>query len=113
MKMMILYMCIVAITILLSVSPSFSPSVVTKSTSRSTGVCRINWWTKNSPVQAERIENYYYESLAFSGHSVDLELNEEVMKQERFTEAPNHAGLKPDTMRVSKWYKEATLRGDV
>ena len=30
----------------LSVSPSFSPSVVTMSTSRSTGVCRINQWTK-------------------------------------------------------------------
>ena len=35
------------------------------------------------------------------------------MKPERFTEAPDHAGVKPDTMRVSKWYKEATVKGDI
>ena len=83
------------------------------STSRPTGVCRINRWTKNSAEHAERIENYYYESLALSGHSVDQEFNEEVMKPERFTEAPDHAGFNPDTMRVSKWYQKATLKGDV
>ena len=34
------------------------------------------------------------------------------MKSERVTEAPDDAGLKPDTMRVSKWYQEATHKGD-
>ena len=68
---------------------------------------------KNSAEQAERIENYYHETLAFSRHSVDLELNEVVMKPERFTEAPDHAGLKTDTMRVCKWYQKTTPKGDV
>ena len=79
MKMLPLYMCLV--------------SVVTMSTSRPTGVCRINRWTKHSAEHAECIENYYYESLAFSGHRVDLAFNEEGMKPERFTEAPDHAGF--------------------
>ena len=35
------------------------------------------------------------------------------MKPEGLTEAPDHAGLDPDTMRVSKWYQETTLQGDV
>ena len=74
------------------------------------GVYKINRWMKISAEYAYRIENYCYEFLAFSRHSVDLELNEEVMKSERFTEAPDHAGLKPDTMSVSKWYKEATVK---
>ena len=48
MKMMTLYICLAATTIFLSGSPSFSPSVVTMSTSRPTAVCRINRWTKKS-----------------------------------------------------------------
>ena len=39
--------------------------------------------------------------------------NEEVMKPERFTEAPDYAGLHPDTMKVSKWYLKTTLNRDV
>ena len=109
-KMMTLYMCIVAITIFLCVSPSFSPSVA-MSTSRPAGVCRSNRWAKNSAEQAERLESYCYESLAFSRRSVDLEFNEEVMKPERFTEAPDHTGFNPDNMRVSK--QKTTHNGDV
>ena len=92
---------------------SFLFSSVTMSTSRPIGVCRINRWTKNFTEQTERTENYYYESLAFARHSVHLEFNEEVMKPERFTEAPDHAGFNPDTMKVSKRYQETTLKGDV
>ena len=66
MKMMTLDMHINDITIFLSVSSSFSSNVVTKTTSRPTGVCRIHRWTKNSAEHAEHIENYYYEFLAFS-----------------------------------------------
>ena len=55
---------------------------------------------KNSAEQAERIENYFYESLAFFRHSVDLEYNEEVMKPERFKEAPDHADFTIGGVRV-------------
>ena len=57
MKMMKLYMCIVAATIFHRVSPFLSSTVVTMSTSRPAGVCRINRWTKNSLEQGERIGN--------------------------------------------------------
>ena len=85
-------MCTV-ITIILSVSLSSSSIAVTLSTSRPTGVCRINRWKKNSAEHAERIDNYYFESLSFSRHSVDLEFDEEVMKQDRSTEVLDHAGF--------------------
>ena len=97
-KMMTVDMHMNARTILLIISLSFSSSVLAMSTRRLTGVCRINQWTK------------YYGSLAFSRQSVDLEFNEEVMKPERFTEAPDHTDLKPDTMKGSKWYQEAISR---
>ena len=112
MKMMTLYMCTVVITIFLSDSPSISPSVVTMSTSRTTGVCIINLWLKNSAEHDERIKNYCHESLVFFRHSVDLEFDEEVMKPNRLTEAPDNAGLNPDIMKVSKWYQETTRKGD-
>ena len=66
---------------------------MTMSTSRQTGVCRINRWTKNSAEHAERIENYCCKSLAVFRHSVGLEFDKEVMKPERFTEAPYNAGF--------------------
>ena len=112
-KMMTLYMCIVEVTIFLSVSLFFPPNVVVMSTSRPAGLCRISRWTKISAEQAEFIENYFYESLASSRHSVDLEFNEEVMKPERFTEELDHAGFNPDTMRVSKGYQKTTFKSDV
>ena len=62
MKMMTLYIFVVVITIFLSLSPFLSPSVVTMSTSKPIGVCLVNRWKKGS---AERVENCYYESLAF------------------------------------------------
>ena len=69
--------------------------------------------TKNSAEQAGRFENYFYESLASSRHSVGLDSNEEVMKPERFKEAPDHSGFNPDTMRVGKCFQKTTLKGDV
>ena len=113
-KMITLYMCIVKVTIFLSVSLSFSSSVVAMWTSRPAGLCKINRWKKNSAEQAGRFENYFYESLDFFfRHSVDLDFNEEVMKLESFTETPDHAGVNPDTIRVSKWYRKTTLKCDV
>ena len=84
----------------------------TMSTSRTTGVCRINRWMKNSAEHDERIDNYYYESLVFSRHSVDLEFDEEIMKPKRLTEAPDNAGFNPDIIKLSKWYQETTRKGD-
>ena len=83
------------------------------STSKPAGLCRINRSTKNSAEQAGLFENYFYESLASSRHSVDLEWNEEVVKPERFKEAPDHSGFNPDTMRVGKCFQKTTLKGDV
>ena len=50
-------------------------------------------------------------SLWLSPDIVDLEFNEEVMKPERFTEALDHTGFNPETMRVSK--QKTTHNGDV
>ena len=76
-------------------------------TSRPTGVCRINRWTKHSAEHAERIEKYYCESLALSRHNVDLEFDEKVMKAEKLTEVLVDAGFNPITLKVKK-----VLKGD-
>ena len=83
----------------LSVSP-FSPSCVTKSSSKPTGVRRVNRWTKNVD---QRREDHYYEALAFSWHNIDLVFGVANMTLE-------NAGIDPSTMRVSKWYKESTRK---
>ena len=87
----------------------FSSSSVTMSSSKPIGVGRVNRRTRNS---AERLENYYNESLAFSLHNIDLVFDEENMKPERLTEAPENAGSDPGTMRVSTWYQEPTREDD-
>ena len=35
------------------------------------------------------------------------------MKPERFTETLDHAGVNPNAIRVSKWYRRTTLKGVV
>ena len=77
--------------------------------SKPIGVGRVNRWLRNS---AQRRENHYYESLAFSWHNIDLVFDEENMKPERLTEPPENAGVDPSTMRVIKWYKERTREDD-
>ena len=59
------------------------------------------------------LDNNYYESLDFSSHCVDLELNEEVLMPERFVEVSHHACVNPDDMTISKWCQKTTLKGDV
>ena len=51
------------------------------------GVGRVNRWTRSSD---QRLENYYYEPLALSRHNIDLVFDEEDMKPERLTEAPEN-----------------------
>ena len=87
----------------------FSPGLVTMSSSKPIGVGRVNRWTRNS---AERLENYFYEALAFSRHNTNLVFDEESMNPERPTEALENAGIDPSTMRVSKWYQETTREDD-
>ena len=79
------------------------------SSSKPIGVGRVHTRTRNS---AERLENYYNESLAFSRHKIDLVFDEENMKPERLTEAPENGSIDPSTMRVSKWYQEPTREDD-
>ena len=103
-----LCLCLVLMTIFLSVS-LFYPSFVTMSSSAPGGVRRVNRWTRNAE---QRRENFYVEALAFSRHNTNLVLDEENMKPERLTNAPENAGIDPRTMRVSNWYQESTREDD-
>ena len=48
-------------------------------------------------------EDYYYEALAFSRHTIKLEFDEETMRSEKATEAPRNAGIEPSTMKMKQW----------
>ena len=52
----------------------------------------IPHWVVNSdrfsPEEDRLREDYYYEAIAFSRHTIDLEFDEETMKPEKATEAP-------------------------
>ena len=50
-------------------------------------------------------EDYYYEALAFSRHTIKLEFDEETMRPEKATEAPRNAGIEPSTMKMKQWYQ--------
>ena len=102
-----LRLCLILVSIF-SVS-LFSPSFVTMSSSKPIGVGRVNRWTRNS---AQRLRNCYFEALALSRYNTDLVFDEENMKSERRTEAPENAGIDQSTMRVSKWYQEPTREDD-
>ena len=45
-------------------------------------------------------EDYCYEALAFSRHTI---IDEETMKAERATEAPTNAAIDPSTMKMKQW----------
>ena len=103
-----LCLCLVLMTIFLSVSP-FSPRLVTMSSSAPSGVRRVNSWTQNAK---QRRENLYCEALAFLRHDINLQFDEENMKPERLTRAPGYAGIDPSSLRISKWYQESTREDD-
>ena len=104
-----LCLCLALMTISLTVSPLF-PSFVTMSSSEQIGVRRGNSWTRNAADQ--RNENFYCEALAFSRHNINLVFDEENMKPEKLTTAPENAGIDPSTMRMMKWYLEPTREDD-
>ena len=111
-------MCIVEVSIFsISVWPcSFLPALWQCRRQRHAGVCRSSQsldekfcWTSWPFIDRLTIMSLWLSSR----HSVDLEFNEEVVKPERFIEAPDHTGFNPDTMRVSGWYQKTTSKGNV
>ena len=67
-----------------------------------------HWVVKSdrlSPDEDRLREDYYYEALAFSRHTINLEFDEETMKLEKATEAPRNAGIDPSTMKIKQWYQ--------
>ena len=79
------------------------------SPSAPSGVRRVNRRTRNAE---QRRENFYYEALAFSVHHINLVFDEDIMKPERLTKAPENAGIDPSTMRISEWYQESIREDD-
>ena len=80
----LLCLCLALMTFLLSAAP-LSFSFLTKASLKPSGVERVNSWTRKAD---QRREDCYYEALAFSRHSIDLELDEQNMKPEKATKAP-------------------------
>ena len=50
-------------------------------------------------------EDFYHEALAFSRHSINLELDEENMKPKKATKAPENTGVDP-----SKYHEKGHSR---
>ena len=57
-------------------------------------------------------EDYYYEALAFSRHSITLGLGEENMKPETFVMTSRNSGINPTTMKIKRWYPEQDRASD-
>ena len=57
-----------------------------------------------SPDENRLREDYYFESLEFSRHTINLEFDEETMKPEKATEVRRNAGIDPGTMKMKQWY---------
>ena len=85
-------------------------SVALPSSSLVTMAMLIPHWVVNSysvsPEEDRFCEDYFYEALAFSRHTIDLEFDEETMKPEKGTEAPRNAGIDPSTMKMKQWYQK-------
>ena len=58
------------------------------------------------PEEDRLREECYYEALAFSRHTIDLEFDEETMKPEKAAEAPRNAGTDPRTMKMKQWFQK-------
>ena len=59
-----------------------------------------------SPEEDRLREDYCYEALAFSRHTIDLEFDDETMRPEKATEAPRNAGIDPSAMKMKQWYQK-------
>ena len=96
-----LCLCLALMNPLLSVAPP-SSSFVTMAASIPHCVMKSDRWS----LDDDRLrEDYYYEALAFSRHSINLELDEEIMKPEKATKAQRNSGIDPSTMKMMQWYQ--------
>ena len=94
--MRMLCLCLVLMNLLLCVALPYS-SFVPMAVSIPNGVVKSD---RLSPDEDRRRENYYYEVLAFSRHTITPEFDEETMKSEKATEAPRNAGIDPSTLKM-------------
>ena len=84
-----LCLCLALMIFLLGVAP-FLLAFVT------TAVSIPHWVVKSDRLSQDEDrlrEDYYYEALAFSRHSINVELDEDIMKPEKATEAPRYSGI--------------------
>ena len=94
-------LCLALMNFQLGVSPP-SSSFVTMAVLRPHCVVKLDRWS----LDDDRLrEDCYYEAVAFSRHSINLKLNEEIMKPEKATEAPRNAGIDSSTMKMKQWYQ--------
>ena len=63
-------------------------------------------WNRLSPEEDRLREDYFYEALAFSRHTIDLEFDDETMRPEKATEATRNAGRDPSTTTMKQWYQK-------
>ena len=111
-KMMTLYMCVVAI--FLRVSHFLSLPVLWQCRRQDLLVSAESIVGRKILLNTQStLETTLWVSGFFRTQCVDLKFNEDVMKPERFTDTPDHAGFNPDTMRASKWLQKTILKGDV
>ena len=96
-----LCLCLALMNLVLSVLLP-SSSFVTMAVSRPHCVVKSDRW---SPENNRLREDYYYEAVAFSRHSINLKLNKEIVKPEKATKAPRNAGIDPSTMKMKQWYQ--------
>ena len=96
-----LSLCLALMNLLLGVAPP-SSSFVTMAVSTPHFVVKSDRWS----LDDDRLpEDNCYEALAFSRHSINLELDEETMKSEKATKTPRNSGIDPSTMKMKQWYQ--------
>ena len=96
-----LCLCLALMNLLLSVTLP-SSSFVTRAVS--TPHCVVKLYRLSLDDDQVR-EDHYYEALALSRHSINLELGEEFMKPEKATKAPRNSGVDPSTMKMKQRYQ--------
>ena len=97
-----LCLCLALVNLLLGVAPP-SSSFVTMAVSRPLCVVKSD---RLSLDDYRLREDYYHEVLAVSRHSINLELDEEIMKPEKATNAPRNSGIDPSTMKMKQWNRD-------
>ena len=98
MLMKMLYLCLALMNLLLGEARPSSRLVIM-------AVSIPHWVVKSDSMSQDEgslREDYYYEALAFSRHTINLEFDKETMKPEKATEAPRNAGIDPSTMKIKQ-----------